>query len=79
MKLQSDPVLKTESERLYYSTGELLGADDFRAEQSYHRRQLAAVIGLFSAKIIRAEQFAGRVMEPFGLGFEDGVGLQFHD
>ena len=41
MKLRTDPILKSTSERLHYATGELLGADDFRDEQSYHRRQLA--------------------------------------
>jgi hypothetical protein len=40
-KLQNDPILKAESDRLHYATGELLGADDFRDEQTYHRRQLA--------------------------------------
>jgi hypothetical protein len=44
MKLQIDPVLKNESERLHYATGELLGADDFRDEQTYHRRQLARAL-----------------------------------
>ncbi|MGB8167342.1 MAG: hypothetical protein WCF18_07600 [Chthoniobacteraceae bacterium] len=42
MKTVADPLLqKTTSERLHYATGELLGADDFRDEQTYHRRQLA--------------------------------------
>lgn len=40
-KIQRDPILKAESDRLHYATGELLGADDFRDEQTYHRRQLA--------------------------------------
>ncbi|MDB6151410.1 MAG: hypothetical protein JWQ44_2858 [Chthoniobacter sp.] len=40
-----DPLLKkTASERLHYATGELLGADDFRDEQTYHRRQLAQAL-----------------------------------
>ena len=43
---KSDPLLKpkTEAERLHYATGELLGADDFRDEQTYHRRQLARAL-----------------------------------
>lgn len=42
MKRIPDPLLKkTASERLRYATGELLGADDFLDEQTYHRRQLA--------------------------------------
>lgn len=44
MKPSIDPILRNESERLHYATGELLGADDFRAEQSYHRRQLARAL-----------------------------------
>ena len=40
-----DPVLTTpHSERLHYATGELLGADDFQDEQTYHRRQLARAL-----------------------------------
>ncbi len=40
-----DPLLGlTTSDRLNYSTGELLGADDFRDEQTYHRRQLAQAL-----------------------------------
>lgn len=41
-----DPLLKpnTEADRLHYATGELLGADDFRDEQTYHRRQLARAL-----------------------------------
>lgn len=45
MNPTSDPlVTKTSPDRLHYSTGELLGADDFRAEQTYHRRQLARAL-----------------------------------
>lgn len=41
----SDPVrTRVNSERLHYATGELLGADDFRDEQTYHRRQLARAL-----------------------------------
>lgn len=34
----------TSSDRLHYATGEMLGADDFQAEQLYHRRQLAMAL-----------------------------------
>jgi hypothetical protein len=45
MKSAVDPLLrKSNSERLHYATGELLGADDFRDEQTYHRRQLARAL-----------------------------------
>jgi hypothetical protein len=45
MKLTADPLISiANSDRLHYSTGELLGADDFRAEQTYHRRQLARAL-----------------------------------
>ncbi len=35
---------KNLSDRLNYATGEMLGADDFQAEQLYHRRQLALAL-----------------------------------
>jgi hypothetical protein len=42
MNLVPDPLVhRTVPERLRFSTGELLDADDFVAEQTYHRRQLA--------------------------------------
>jgi hypothetical protein len=47
MKAQSldrDPLRKSSADRLHYSTGELLGADDFVLEQTYHRRQLARAL-----------------------------------
>ncbi len=41
----SDPTAdRLRSDRLHYATGELLGADDFQAEQLYHRRQLARAL-----------------------------------
>lgn len=40
-----DPLrVRPYAERLHYATGELLGADDFRDEQTYHRRQLARAL-----------------------------------
>lgn len=46
-----DPLLKTlardsktRTDRLHYASGELLGADDFSVEQTYHRRQLARAL-----------------------------------
>lgn len=44
MKTLTDPILRSTSERLVYSQGELLGKDDFRDEQTYHRRQLARAL-----------------------------------
>jgi hypothetical protein len=45
MNGSADPLVSNlASERLKYSTGELLGADDFRDEQTYHRRQLARAL-----------------------------------
>ncbi len=55
----------TTSDRLRYATGELLGADDFRAEQSYHRRQLAQALlhehgsGTLAGLRVVVEQKAG--------------------
>jgi hypothetical protein len=50
--MPTDPLLQTlrtddlenRSDRLHYATGEMLGQDDFRAEQLYHRRQLARAL-----------------------------------
>lgn len=45
MNRTADPIrTRLHSERLHYVTGELLGADDFRDEQTYHRRQLARAL-----------------------------------
>ena len=40
----TDFVLNAPPDRLHYATGELLGADDFKLEQAYHRRQLARTL-----------------------------------
>jgi hypothetical protein len=54
MKRNADPLVSTTAaDRLHYATGELLGADDFRDEQTYHRRQLArALLHLYGGGII---------------------------
>jgi hypothetical protein len=45
MSTTPDPVIAAQNpDRLYFSTGELLSADDFRDEQTYHRRQLARAL-----------------------------------
>jgi len=52
MENEKDPLLETlgkdpyavRSDRLHYATGEMLGKDDFQAEQLYHRRQLAMAL-----------------------------------
>jgi len=44
MKRIADPLVSSPADRLHYATGELLGADDFRDEQTYHRRQLARAL-----------------------------------
>ena len=44
---ESDPLFRSASaERPFYATGMLLGADDFLAEQSYHRGRLAHLAAL---------------------------------
>jgi hypothetical protein len=50
----ADPLVSSaQADRLHYATGELLGADDFRAEQTYHRRQLArALLHLYGSGVI---------------------------
>ena len=54
MKRIADPLVSSaHADRLHYSTGELLGADDFRDEQTYHRRQLArALLHLHGSGVI---------------------------
>src|ERR1051326_1451999 len=44
MSTNSDLVRQSLPDRLHYATGELLGADDFILEQTYHRRQLAQAL-----------------------------------
>jgi hypothetical protein len=45
MKRIADPLVSSvNADRLHYSTGELLGAADFRDEQTHHRRQLAQAL-----------------------------------
>ena len=45
MKRTADPLVSSvHADRLHYATGELLGADDFRDEQTYHRRQQARAL-----------------------------------
>lgn len=44
MSVTIDPIRKSPPDRLHYATGELLGADDFVQEQTYHRRQLAQAL-----------------------------------
>ena len=54
MKSTADPLVSSaQADRLHYATGELLGADDFRAEQTYHRRQLArALLHLYGSGVL---------------------------
>jgi len=54
MKRTADPLVSSaHADRLHYATGELLGADDFRDEQTYHRRQLArALLHLHGSGVI---------------------------
>src|SRR4051812_23559939 len=45
MKNQPDPIAEPNSpDRVFYATGTLLSAEDFVAEQSYHRGRLARVM-----------------------------------
>jgi hypothetical protein len=45
MTTLQDPLIRLgRPDRLHYATGELLGADDFLVEQTYHRRQLARAL-----------------------------------
>ena len=58
------------ADRLHYSTGELLGADDFRDEQTYHRRQLARALlhlhgsGTIAGLVVQHRHKAGGGTKP---------------
>jgi hypothetical protein len=60
-----DPLIDTQPDRLRFSTGEMLGADDFDLEQTYHRRQLARSLlysygsGVLAGMEVAAEFQAG--------------------
>ena len=71
---QLDPLLKpnVEADRLHYATGELLGADDFRDEQTYHRRQLArALLFLQGSGTIAGLRVVARPLPASGASPED--------
>ena len=72
-----DPLLRQlAAERLHYSTGELLGADDFRDEQTYHRRQLArALLHHNGSGTVAGLRVAAR-HQPSGNGAPDEVHLE---
>jgi hypothetical protein len=60
MNAGHDPLLnRSRPDRLHYATGQLLGADDFVVEQTYHRHQLARALlflhGSGSVAGLRAE------------------------
>jgi hypothetical protein len=72
-----DPLISTvNAERLHYSTGELLGANDFRDEQTYHRRQLArALLHLHGSGTVAGLRVAPR-HRPGTAGGADDVELE---
>jgi hypothetical protein len=76
MKRTFDPLVSIEhSDRLYYSTGELLGADDFRDEQTYHRRQLArALLHLHGSGVVAGLRVT-HLHQPGASGAPDEVEL----
>ena len=80
--MKTDALLKQiHSERLHYSTGELLGADDFRDEQTYHRRQLARALlylhgsGSVAGLRVRTRHLAGQNGSPDEVELEVEPGL----
>jgi hypothetical protein len=78
MKRLPDPlVAATSADRLHYATGELLGADDFQAEQTYHRRQLArALLHLHGAGVIAGLQVVNQHRPGNGTGMPDEVEIK---
>ena len=77
MKRTADPLVSSAyADRLHYATGELLGADDFRDEQTYHRRQLArALLHLYGSGIIAGLRVFVR-HRPGSAGTPDDVELE---
>jgi hypothetical protein len=77
MKRTADPLVSSAyADRLHYATGELLGADDFRDEQTYHRRQLArALLHLYGSGIIAGLRVFVR-HRPGSAGAPDDVELE---
>lgn len=77
MSATDDPVLSTVNpDRLRYSTGELLGADDFRDEQTYHRRQLARALFYLHGSGVITGLTAGHTHRPGKDGAPDEVELK---
>jgi hypothetical protein len=77
MKRIPDPLVSsTYADRLHYATGELLGADDFQAEQTYHRRQLArALLHLQGSGVIAGLQVVNH-HRPGASGVPDEVEIE---
>src|SRR5262245_2391557 len=77
MKRIPDPLVSsTYADRLHYATGELLGADDFQAEQTYHRRQLArALLHLHGSGVIAGLQVVNH-HRPGASGVPDEVEIE---
>jgi len=77
MKRTLDPLVTIgASDRLHYATGELLGADDFRDEQTYHRRQLArALLHLHGSGVVAGLRVTHR-HRPGQNGAPDEVSLE---
>jgi hypothetical protein len=77
MKRTFDPLVSIgASDRLHYATGELLGADDFRVEQTYHRRQLArALLHLHGSGVVAGLRVTHR-HRPGQNGVPDEVSLE---
>ena len=77
MKSTPDPLVTLgASDRLHYATGELLGADDFRDEQTYHRRQLArALLHLYGSGVVAGLRVVHR-HRPGQNGAPDEVSLE---
>jgi hypothetical protein len=77
MNTTPDPVVSSRTpDRLYYSTGELLGADDFRDEQTYHRRQLARALLYLNGSGVITGLTASHVHHPGKDGAPDEVELK---
>jgi hypothetical protein len=77
MNRSPDPLLsQSNADRLHYATGELLGADDFRDEQTYHRRRLAQALLFLNGSGTIAGLRVTALHQPGATADEDEVQLR---
>ena len=80
--MTADPLLTAAAERLAYATGQLLGAEDFAREQTYHRGRLALalrhLVGHGTVAGLRVRHSPAADGRPEELRVEPGVAIDRH-